>query len=171
MINTKTPTNTTIIPEIGLSDTARIGVVDSLRTVLADEHVIYMRLRNYHWNVTGPSFHALHEMYEEQYQALEQVIDEVAERIRTYGEFAPGTMNEFIQTARLKETAAYPDAETMTVELAAFHETMVRNLRADISRVSGEFQDVGAEDFLTGLLQKHQEFAWMLRAFLQGSSS
>ncbi len=172
MSNVITQINSTTTPDIGLTDTARIGVVDTLRTVLADEHMIYLRLRNYHWNVTGPSFHALHEMYEEQYQAIEQIIDEIAERIRTYGEFAPGTMQEFLDMTRLEETPDhYPDARTMTMELVEFNEAFVRNLRSDVSRVSGEFEDVAAEDFLTGLLQKHQEFAWMLRSFVQGWTS
>lgn len=172
MMNERTNTTTLAHPDLGLSDAARIGVVDTLRTVLADEHILYLRLRNYHWNVTGSSFHALHEMYEEQYDALEEVIDDIAERIRTYGEYAPGTMSEFIDMTRLEENPGhYPDAITMTMELVEFHEAMVRNLRSDINRVGGELEDVGAEDFLTGLLQQHQEYAWMLRAFVQGSHS
>lgn len=172
MINPDTRTVTTANPEIGLTDAERIGVVDTLRTVLADEYVLYTRLRNAHWNVTGPSFHALHEMYEEQYEAIEEIIDDVAERVRTYGEYAPGTMREFIELARLGENPGhYPDAMTMTAELMAFHEAMVRNLRIDVNRVGSELEDVGAEDFLTGLLQQHQEYAWMLRAFIQESGS
>lgn len=170
MINNGTPQTTLHTPDLGLSDSARQGIVDTLRVVLADEHLLYIRLRNYHWNVTGPQFHALHEMYEEQYETIEDVIDDVAERIRTYGDFAPGTLREFVGLSRFDEKpGTYPDALVMTAELAEFHEAMVRHLRDDVARVGTDgLGDVGAEDFLTGMLQQHQEMAWMLRAFIQG---
>jgi starvation-inducible DNA-binding protein len=159
----------TITPELGLSDKNRKGVVEIFKALLADEHVLYMRLRNYHWNVTGPQFRSLHELFEEQYTQLATVIDEAAERIRTYGVMAPGTMKEMAQLARLKEKPGeYPNARQMVKDLVADHETIVRCLRDDIEQVSKKYGDVGAEDFLTGLLQSHQEMAWMLRTILEG---
>jgi len=136
---------------------------------LADEMVLYTRLRNYHWNVVGPQFQSLHELFEEQYTQLEKTIDETAERVRAYGAYAKGTMTEFTQMARLDEQPnTYPDARQMVQDLADDHEMMVRALREDIDTIDDEYDDVGAEDFLTALLQDHQEMAWMLRTFLEG---
>jgi len=163
---TKTPVSTN--PRLGLDDEVRHGVVELLQTVLADEMVLYTRLRNYHWNVVGPQFQSLHELFEEQYTQLEQTIDDTAERIRAYGAYAKGTMAEFIQIARLDEQPNnYPNARDMVKNLAEDHEQLVRDLREDIETCD-DYDDVGAEDFLTGLLQDHQEMAWMLRTFLEG---
>lgn len=160
-----------IAPDLGLKDSSRDGIVSVLTTALADEMVLYTRLRNYHWNVTGPHFRSLHELFEEQYDEIAEEIDEIAERIRTYGAAAIGTMAEFKDHARLEERpGVYPDAREMVSEVVTDHESMVRYLRADVEKVGSTFNDVGAEDFLTGLLQKHQEMAWMLRTYLEGPS-
>ena len=67
-------------PNIGLSDKEREGVVEILNTLLSDEYVLYTKTRNYHWNVVGPQFNDLHKFFESQYEALNEVIDDVAER-------------------------------------------------------------------------------------------
>jgi len=164
---TQTPVSTN--PQLGLTNEARHGVIEILQTTLADEMVLYTRLRNYHWNVTGPQFQSLHELFEKQYTQLAETIDETAERIRAYGAYAKGTMTEFVQMSRLEERPNnYPTAQEMIRELAEDNEMLVRALREDIDTVDDNYDDVGAEDFLTALLQDHQEMAWMLRTFISG---
>jgi len=158
---------TRITPDLGLSDEAMTGAASILSTLLADEFLLRLKLRKYHWNVTGPQFLSLHEIFEQQYTELATFIDDVAERLRAYGATAPGTMSEFITMSRLTENpAGNPDAETMIENLVADHEAMVRYLRTDINRVADEYEDVGLEDFLTAQLQAHQKMAWMLRSFI-----
>jgi len=161
---------TTIKPNLGMSEEQVQGVVDVLKTLLADEFLLYTKLRNYHWNVTGPQFMQLHELFETQYEALAEVVDKIAERIRQYGAFAPGTMAEYVELSRLDEEAAatYPAARDMVARAVADHEALVRNLREDIETVD-DLDDEGAEDMLIGLMQDHQEMAWFLRAFLEGA--
>jgi starvation-inducible DNA-binding protein len=155
--------------DLGVPGESVGGLVQLLCVVLADEAVLRAKLQNYHWNVTGPNFRALHLTFEDQYNALAAVIDEVAERIRTFGAKTPGTLTEFLQQSRVKEQPGeYPDARTMVANAVADHETMVRNLRNDIEAVDDEYDEVGVEDMLTGLLQQHQTMAWMLRALLEG---
>lgn len=159
----------TLRPNLGLEAEQKEGIVNVLKTVLADEYTLYTRLRNYHWNVTGAQFDALHDKFEEQYTQIEEVIDDLAERIRTYGAFAPGTMKEFLELTRLTEKPGdYPYAREMVLDLVADHELMVRSLRRDIELCGENYNDVASEDFLTGLLQTHQEMAWMLRSFIEG---
>lgn len=156
-------------PQLGLTEKQREGVVSTLCTVLADSHVLYIKLRKFHWNVKGPQFHALHELFEQQYTSMALAIDEIAERIVQYGVSAPGTMKEFIGMARLKENSTDGlsiEADTMVEQIVADHEAVVRSLREDIKTVGEDCEDVGAEDFLTGLLQDHQKFAWMARAMI-----
>lgn len=154
-------------PELGLSDEAMTGAVSILSTLLADEFLLRLKLRKYHWNVTGPQFLSLHEIFEQQYTALATFIDEVAERLRTYGAMSPGTMDEFLKLTRLTEHPGdNPDAEGMLESLVSDNEAMVRHLRDDIKTASEDYDDAGLEDFLTAQLQEHQEMAWMLRSFL-----
>lgn len=156
-----------ITPNIGLDEEVISSVVKILQTVLADEMVLYTKLRNYHWNVTGQTFSSLHVLFEQQYTQLEMTIDGIAERVRMYGAYAIGTMSAFINTARLKESEGdLPDTKGMVKNLHDDHETMVRNLREDIEALD-ELDDVGAEDLLTGLLQDHQKMAWFLRTYLE----
>jgi starvation-inducible DNA-binding protein len=157
------------MPDLGLSEEAARGVVKILCTLLADEHVLYIKLRKYHWNVQGPQFFSLHELFEEQYTTLATQIDEIAERIVQYGAEAPGSMEAFIPMARLEEdNDKSPDAHGMVANIKRDHEKLVRALREDIEAAAEEYEDSGAEDFLTALLQLHQELAWMTRAFLKG---
>ncbi|MFW5748481.1 MAG: Dps family protein [Chloroflexota bacterium] len=157
-----------ITPHLGLDSDAMEKTVDAFVGFLADEHVLYMKLRNYHWNVTGPYFKMLHELFEEQYTTLANTIDEIAERVRTYGIFTPGTMQEMINTARLQEASPgeFPSARAMVNNLVNDHEMIIRNLREAIDLMD-DIDNDGAEDYFIGLLQTHQEMAWMLRAHLQ----
>ena len=156
---------------IGLEAEQREGVVGLLSALLADEYVLYTKTRNYHWNVVGPQFNDLHKFFQDQYEALDDVIDEVAERARTLGGHAIGTLAEFVQLARLKEhPARYPEAREMLTDLLGDHEALIRTLRRDLETAAEPHRDMGTNDFLTGLMERHEKMAWMLRAFLQGRS-
>jgi len=155
-------------PELGLSDTDLAGAAQILNTLLADEYVLYTKTRNYHWNVTGPQFNDLHRFFERQYEQLNEVVDEVAERARSLGTPALGTLNEFSEATRLSEQAdVYPDAMTMIANLLDDHEAIIRTLRTDLETCTERYHDIGTNDFLTGLMERHEKMAWMLRSFLQ----
>ena len=154
-------------PDIGMSESNRASVVKILNTLLADEYVLYTKTRNYHWNVVGPQFNDLHKFFEAQYGALNEVVDDVAERARTLGGPALGTLDEFSKHARLKEhPGKYPDATGMLKDLLDDHEAVIRQLRVDLETVGEVYHDMGTNDFLTGLMEQHEKMAWMLRAFL-----
>jgi len=146
-------------PNIGLSEEQREGVVTILNTLLA----------HYHWNVVGPQFNDLHKFFEAQYNELNEIVDDVAERARSLGGHALGTMMEFLKYTRLKEQSGhYPDARTMIADLLADHEALICHLRVDLETCVERYQDAGTNDFLTGLMEQHEKMAWMLRAFLEG---
>ncbi|HWC02295.1 MAG TPA: DNA starvation/stationary phase protection protein [Methylomirabilota bacterium] len=157
---------------IGLGAEQREGVVELLSALLADEYVLYTKTRNYHWNVVGPQFNELHKFFQDQYEALDDVVDEVAERARTLGGHAIGTLAEFVQLTRLEEhPAKYPEAREMLANLLGDHEAVIRTLRRDLETAAEPHRDMGTNDFLTGLMERHEKMAWMLRAFLEGRSS
>ena len=152
---------------IEITDDDRQRVVAILNTLLADEFLLYTKTRNFHWNVTGPQFNDLHKFFEAQYEALDETIDAVAERARSLGGRAAGTLEEFRASARLGEKpGATPAARDMLATLLADHEALTRTLREDVTTVNDRHHDVGTADFLTGLLEQHEKAAWMLRSFL-----
>ena len=156
---------------IGLSPAQRQGVITILTNLLADEYVLYTKTRNYHWNVVGPQFNDLHKFFEAQYNELNIVVDDVAERARSLDGSAIGTLAEFVEHARLSEDPGqYPPANDMLAKLLADHETMIRQLRVDLETCANTHQDMGTNDFLTGLMEQHEKMAWMLRAFLAGAA-
>ncbi len=153
--------------EIGIPAEARQKLADILSVLLADQHYLYIKLRNYHWNVTGMFFGPLHELFQEQYEFLEKAIDDTAERIRFFGHFCPGSMQQFLQLGRLVETDHVDgDAKTMVTNLLHDHEALIQILRKDVDTADEELHDMGTADFLTGLMEKHEKMAWMLRAHL-----
>lgn len=152
---------------IGLTQDNRSKIVEALTLLLADEHVLYLKLRNYHWNVEGMFFAPLHELFEEQYSDLAEKIDDIAERIRALGYYAVGSMEDFKKMARLGESDHLNgDAKLMLQNLLVDHEMIIKVLRNDIDDVQDQYKDAGTADFLTGLMEMHEKMAWMIRAHL-----
>jgi starvation-inducible DNA-binding protein len=119
----------------------------------------------------GPQFNDLHKFFEAQYNELNTIVDDVAERARSLGAPAMGTLAEFVQHARLKEHPGhYPEARAMLTNLLADHEAVIQRLRVDLEACADDYHDMGTNDFLTGLMEQHEKMAWMLRAFVTGAS-
>ena len=152
-------------PKIGISDKNLQTVTRILNTLLSDEYVLYTKTRKFHWNVEGPLFHDLHKFFESQYEELNEVVDEVAERARALGGISFGTLAEFSKHARLKESPGKnPVASAMIADLLWDHEALIQTLRSDLETCANQCGDMGTGDFLTGLMEKHEKMAWMLRA-------
>lgn len=143
---------------------AQSTVLTRLDQLLADEHLLTMKTRGFHWNVTGPNFRELHKLFETQYQELAAFVDEVAERSRALEGRALGSNAELLSLARLRERRGpVPSAVDMLAELESDHMALAAFLRKDIEAAQG-VGDPGTADLLTGLLRSHEKAAWMLRA-------
>lgn len=148
----------------GLDDNARQSVAEALNGVLADTYMLYMKTHAYHWNVTGQQFHTLHVMFEAQYREMWAALDELAERVRALGHFAPTSGADFAERAEIVSAdRSPPGAEHMIGILLADHETLIRRVRAALE-TAHEANDAGSEDLLTARIQIHEKTAWMLRA-------
>ena len=153
-------------PEIGISDKHLHKNVHLLAVLLADEMLLYIKTRKFHWNVSGESFMELHKLFEHQYSELEITIDALAERINKLGSKTIGTMKEFVELTRLKESPdSYPNQKDMMKELLKDYDTLISEIRKDIDE-SSKNKDAGTADFLTGILQDHETTAWILRRYL-----
>lgn len=153
--------------EIGINAKDLKKSVDLLSIILADEMTLYVKTRKFHWNVSGESFMELHKLFQSQYTELEEVIDEIAERINKLGSKTIGTMKEFAGLTRLKESPnVYPAQKIMINELLSDHQSMIIELRKDIDICTEKNKDAGTTDFLTGIMQQHETTAWILRRYL-----
>src|SRR5579871_5466622 len=151
-------------PHIGISEKNLKAVTSLLSVALADESVLYMKTRKFHWNVFGESFMELHLLFEKQYKELEEAIDEIAERISKLGSKTIGTMKEYLEVTNLKEAPGkYPARMEMIKELLADHETIIVHLRKAVDECADKYKDAGTADFLTGLMEAHETDAWKLR--------
>ena len=150
--------------DIGLKDSERKGVSGVLNALLADEYVLYTKTRNFHWNVTGPNFNELHAFFQTQYEALDGIIDQMAERVRALDEKPASTLREFLDLTRLQEDRKNLKASEMIHVLLADHESVIRQLREDLDVVEDQFNDAGNADEITGWLKQHEQMAWMLRS-------
>ena len=151
--------------DIGLKKTDRKKIAEGLSGVLADSYTLFLKTQNYHWNVTGPHFGPLHDLFEEQYRELFDAIDEIAERIRTLGFRAPGTLKEFGDLASVKEQTGQPDAMEMAKNLAEANETVHKTLRSAFE-TADEAGDEGTADLMVERMQAHAKNIWMLRSHL-----
>ncbi|MCK7556581.1 DNA starvation/stationary phase protection protein [Chitinophaga sedimenti] len=151
---------------IGISDKNSQAVALILNKLLADEHILYVKTRNYHWNIEGRNFIELHKFYETLYTEMAETIDEVAERIRKIGHFAEGRLKDFIKLASLEEGEYTTKQEEQLQNLLDDHEAICRSIREHLPEVEDKYKDAGTTDFLTGVLKQHEKWAWMVRAYL-----
>jgi starvation-inducible DNA-binding protein len=154
--------------QIGIKPEDSVLIADSLNKLLSDEHVLYIKTRNAHWNVVGPDFASLHKFFEAQYDELDEIIDQVAERIRAIGHYTVGTMEDFLKLTQLNENSRENnDSLSLIKDLLEDHESVIIGLRENIKRFADEWYDLGSSDFITGIMEKHEKMAWMLRSHLQ----
>lgn len=152
--------------EFYLGENTRKDIAETLSQVLADSYTLYLKTHNFHWNVEGPNFRELHLMFEEQYSDLAAAVDEIAERIRALGHYAPGSYAQFSRLTRIEETDNPPDAETMVRRLSEDHGLVSKRIQEALPALQ-EAGDEGTVDLLIGRMKVHDKTAWMLRSLLK----
>ena len=152
---------------IGLSDKNSKEVAGILNNIMADEYLLYTKTRNYHWNIEGSNFMEMHLFFENQYTAIDESIDEIAERVRQIGHYAQGRLTDFIKQSQLIEQQYTSDQQKQLKNLLDDHEAIIRFLRLHIDIFTDKYKDAGNADFITGLMEKHEKMAWFLRSYLK----
>lgn len=155
--------------DIGIGTGDRKKIAEGLSRFLADSYTLYLKTHNFHWNVTGPMFNALHTMFETQYTEQWTALDDIAERIRALGFNAPGSYAEFVRLTSIPEEPGLTEAadwREMVRQLVVGNEAVCRTARAVLDQAD-DADDAPTEDLLTQRLQTHEKYAWMLRSLLQ----
>lgn len=159
-------TDSTSKINIGISEEDRKKVANGLSVFLADSYTLYLMTHNFHWNVTGPQFNSLHNMFMVQYTEQWNALDMIAERIRALGHPAPATYTEFSKLATIKEVEGVPKAKEMIRHLVNANEGAARTARSLFAVVDAA-NDQPTADLLTQRLEVHEKTAWMLRSLLE----
>jgi starvation-inducible DNA-binding protein len=155
-------------PNIGITEDNRQSIAMELLALLADEYILYTKTKNALWNIEGGDFHSMQLFFELQYRELDEVIDRVAERIRAIGSYAPASLSSFLNITSLTESPMQRnDSSALIKELMLDHESIIMSQRKSFNRFIDLYQDLGTGDFISGLIEKHEEMAWKLRAHLQ----
>jgi starvation-inducible DNA-binding protein len=153
---------------IGISAENREVVAHQLAKLLADEFVLYTKTLRAHWNLEGPDFHSMHSYFEDLYQQAADRADDVAERIRQLGHYAPASLKSFLLLTHLTEQeSSGNDSLGLIRGLLQDHDSIIEFIRGNIEEFQTAHKDAGTSDFVTGLLEKHEKIAWMLRAHLK----
>ncbi len=158
--------------EMILSSVSKARIAEMLKPILADQFVLYTKARNYHWNVKGSLFLTLHKKFEELYNELADDIDEIAEKIRTYGLYAPGTMNEFLKLAHLKEEAEenYPEQFEMVKRIADDYDFLASKIRDAGYEIQSEYGDEVTAGKLFSVAERYEKHVWLLRSIFEGAN-
>ena len=150
---------------IGLDDAKRNEIADGLGRVLADSYTLYLKTHNFHWNVTGPHFSQLHLMFETHYNELAIAVDDIAERIRALGAFAPGSYSQFAELSSIKDETGQPNWKEMVTQLVDGHEAVVRPCRT-VLKLAQDADDESTASLIGDRMSIHEKTAWMLRSLL-----
>lgn len=150
--------------DTGFSPEDRAEVAAGLSRLLADSYAVYLKTHGYHWNVRGPYFASLHGLFMAQYNEQWAALDEIAERIRALGEFAP---QSFGNLTSIKDGNPEAEWEAMVDELKRDNETVCRTAREIFPRAE-KAGDQATLDLITQRFQAHEKHAWMLRSTLGG---
>jgi starvation-inducible DNA-binding protein len=152
--------------DIGINEKDRASIAESLSRMLADSYILYLKTHNFHWNVTGPMFQALHNLFMVQYTEQWNALDLIAERIRALGHPAPGSYKRYVELSSIEEENGVPSATDMIRQLVAGQEAVARTARAAF-KVADAADDQPTADLLTQRMEVHEKNAWMLRVLLE----
>lgn len=141
-----------------------IATIAALNTLLADYHMYYQKLRNFHWNITGKSFFELHLKFEELYNDSLLKIDEIAERILTLRHRPLSNYTEYLQASSIKEAAINLTADDMVDEILRDNTILVNQLKIVIEE-AGNANDDGTLDIVGTYIKDLEKLSWMLEAY------
>lgn len=151
---------------VTFSEKARKEIAGALHLLLANEYVLYTKTQKFHWNVEGKWFGPLHQLFENQYEQLADIVDKVAERSLQLGIKTIGTLTEFLKLTSLQEAPGKNPNDTKMIEILLLdHEAVIEQIRENID-LTAQLNDMGTNNFLCDLIERHEKIAWMLRAHL-----
>ncbi|WP_179345028.1 Dps family protein [Winogradskyella ursingii] len=155
---------------LNIDDEKLMPTVMELNTLLADYHVYYQNLRNFHWNVLGENFFDLHRKFEELYSDARIKIDEIAERILTLRYHPMSNLKDYLKTTSVKEVSSKLSDKEMVLEILENHAILLKQMSKVIEKAN-EANDEGTIDLIGSFIRELEKSSWMLNAFTKDSRS
>jgi len=140
------------------------AVANELNTLLADYHLYYQKLRNFHWNIVGSYFFELHEKFEEMYNDAQVRIDEIAERVLTLRYTPTSNFSDYLEMAHVKESPSDLEDKEMMKTLLEDHGKLLKQM-AKVMDAADKAEDEGTLDLIGGYIADHEKTSWMLDAW------
>lgn len=140
--------------------------LDQLKIVFASEFSFYLKAHYFHWNVEGPNFPQLHDLFGKIYEEVYGSIDSFAEQIRSAKGYTPGSLKRFSMLTEIDDSGPRYDSGAMVLELLADSDKMAELFKIAF-KMSEELGEHGLSDFLAGRMDAHRKHSWMLRATSQ----
>lgn len=150
--------------EVGHSKLEIAELVQVMNKLLANYSIHYQKLRNFHWNVQGPDFFDLHEKFEEQYNFAQQAIDDIAEKIRVFGQTPLSTLKDYLEVADIKESGTDLTGLEMVREVLKDQQTLLQHMNATLDYAT-YYNDRSTEYLIKEMVNQTEKYHWMWTAF------
>ena len=153
------------INKLGFDNKDKTQLTKKLNLLIASYHVHYQKLRNFHWNVEGENFFELHEKFEELYNFSKVNIDDIAERIRVFGDRPMASLQEYLKYSEINEPKGIPDSNEMVISILGDFEVLIKQMVETLD-LANQIGDVSTIDLLTKILKQTEKYFWMFRSFV-----
>ena len=140
-------------------------LTDVVNQQVANWSVLFIKLHNYHWFVTGPEFFTLHEKFEQFYNEAAGHIDNLAERLLSIGGKPVGTMKDILEISTIQEANGNESAQEMVQNLVNDFDMLIEQLKEGMD-VADQAGDETTADMLLAIHASIEKHNWMLKAFL-----
>ncbi len=154
---------------LNMKDETLIPVVVELNTLLANYHVYYQKLRNFHWNILGENFFDLHNKFEELYSDARTKIDEIAERILTLRYHPMSKMSDYLDISKIKEVSPLKSDKDMVKEILNDHKILLNQMN-NVTTKANKASDEGTVDLIGAYIREMEKSSWMLNAWTKKTS-
>ncbi len=151
--------------KLGFDHKDKKELTGKLNLLISSYHVHYQKLRNFHWNVEGENFFELHNKFEELYNFSMVNIDDIAERIRIFGDRPMASLQEYLENSKIKEPVGIPDSNEMVISILGDFEVLIKQM-VDALDLANQIGDVSTIDLLTQTLKQTEKYFWMFRSFV-----
>lgn len=150
--------------KLGFEQKEKTELSKELNLLIASYHIHYQKLRNFHWNVQGSDFFDLHDKFEELYNFSKKNIDDIAERIRVFGERPMVSLHDYLEHSRIKEPAEVLNSSEMVNQVLEDFEILLGQMISALD-MANEIGDVSTIDLLIKMVKQTEKYYWMLSAF------
>lgn len=144
---------------------SNLNIIQTLESALAGSYALAVKTQNYHWNVTGQNFKGLHQLFEDQYNELIAIIDDIAERIRALGEKVNGNFDFYNENSKFKAADPNKSSGEMVQDLINDNQSFIEDLK-DYTAIAQKNGDEATADIFIQRTQIHQKNLWMLKSLI-----